>query len=241
MSFVGPAGSEGTQTAEVGEALSREAHERLELAKAIYEVEKARHDARIAQLEAERHELELVESRLDLHYGVSGVFTFHRAVDSRAMRRLYRAMRVWDRSDPDGSWVIYLNSVGGDVWAGIGIIDELVAQSVRGGGKHHVTVKVRGVAASAAAMILQAADLRLVGPNSQLMIHKGSASVSGTADEISDEHAWWSAAVSQMADLFLSRSGGSLTRREFMRRIDRKDWWLSASEAVSLGLADGIG
>lgn len=221
--------------------MSDERYQKLELSKAIYEVQKARHDARIAQLEAERHELELMEYRLDFHYGTSGVFTFHRAVDSRAMKSLYRSMKVWDRSDPEGEWTIYLNSVGGDVWAGIGIIDELVAQSLRGGGKHHLTVKVRGVAASAAAMILQAADERLVGPNSQLMIHKGSASVSGTADDISDEHAWWSAAVSQMADLFLSRADSKISRREFMRKINRKDWWLSAGEAVELGFADRIG
>lgn len=214
--------------------------ERLNLARSFYEFEKARHDARLAELDVEHRELELVESRINLHYGLSGSFTFHRSVDKKAMKKLYRAMEVWDRHDPDGAWTINLNSCGGDVWSGIGIIDELISQSLRGGGRHEVTVKVRGVAASAAGMILQSADHRLVGPNSQLMIHKGSTSISGTADDISDEHAWWSAAVDQMVDLFMSRTD-RVSRSDFMRKINRRDWWLSAEEAVNLGFADRVG
>ena len=158
----------------------------------------------------------------------------------KSMNRLYRAMRVWHKHDPVGPWTIYLNSVGGEAWAGIGIIDELISQSIRGGGTHEITIKVRGVAASAAAMMLQAADRRLIGKNSQLMIHKGSSGIVGTADDIADEHEWWQASIDQMVELFLSRTDG-ITRASLLRKINRRDWWLTASEAVDIGFADGIG
>lgn len=215
-------------------------HEDIELSRAISEAEKAAHEARIAELQVAKHELDLLETQINMDYQLSGMFTFHRRVDQKSMNQLYRAMRVWNKANPTGPWTIYLNSVGGDAWAGIGIIDELISQSLRGGGSHEITIKVRGVAASAAGMILQAADKRVVGRNSQLMIHKGSSGVVGTVDDIADEHAWWAEAVEQMVTLFLSRTD-KVSRTEFMRKINRRDWWISASEAVAVGFADEIG
>ena len=212
----------------------------IELSKAISEAEKAQFDARIAELDVAKRELELLEIQIQMDYTLSGLFTFHRRVDVKSMNRLYRAMRVWHKHDPVGPWTIYLNSVGGEAWAGIGIIDELISQSIRGGGTHEITIKVRGVAASAAAMMLQAADRRLIGKNSQLMIHKGSSGIVGTADDIADEHEWWQASIDQMVELFLSRTDG-ITRASLLRKINRRDWWLTASEAVDIGFADGIG
>lgn len=214
--------------------------EDIELARSISEAEKAAHDARLVELQVAKQELELLENQINLDYQLSGSFTFHRRVDQKSMNRLYRCMRLWNKYDKSAPWTIYLNSVGGEAWAGIGIIDELISQSLRGGGSHEVTIKVRGVAASAAAMILQAADRRIVGHNSQLMIHKGSSSIAGTADDIADEHAWWQASVDQMVKLFMSRTD-SITRSEFLRKINRKDWWLTAEEAVEIGFADEVG
>jgi len=215
-------------------------HESIELSRSISEAEKAAFDAKLSELQVARQEIELLEAQINLDYQLSGLFTFHRRVEQKSMNRLYRAMRLWHKHRPNGPWTIYLNSVGGDAWSGIGIIDELIAQSLRGGGTHEVTIKVRGVAASAAGMILQAADRRIIGQNSQLMIHKGYSGVIGTADDIGDEHRWWEASVEQMSALFLSRTD-QITKREFLRQINRRDWWLSASEAVKIGFADEIG
>lgn len=219
---------------------SENLQEEAELARAISEAEKAEHEARLAEIQVAKAELELLENKIQMDYQLSGIFTFHRRVDTKSLNRLYRCMRLWHDYDRNGSWKIYLNSVGGESWAGIGIIDELIAQSLRGGGTHHVTILVRGVAASAAGMILQAADHRVVGQNSQIMVHKGSSGICGTADDIADEHAWWQASVDQMIALFLSRTD-VITRAEFLRKINRRDWWLSAGEAVEIGFADEIG
>lgn len=215
-------------------------YDSIELSKSVSEAEKAAFEAKLSELQVARQELDLLEAQINLDYQLSGIFTFHRRVDQKSMNQLYRAMRVWNKHRPTGPWTIYLNSVGGEAWAGIGIIDELISQSLRGGGNHEVTIKVRGVAASAAAMMLQAADHRIIGGNSQLMIHKGSSGISGTADDIADEHQWWQASIDQMISLFLSRTD-KITRAELLRKINRKDWWLSAAEAVEYGFADEIG
>jgi ATP-dependent protease ClpP protease subunit len=211
-----------------------------ELSRSLSEAEKAAYEARLSEIQVSKQELELLEAQINLDYQLSGMFTFHRRVDQKSMNRLYRSMRLWHRYRKDGPWTIYLNSVGGDAWAGIGIVDELLSQSLRGGGTHEITIKVRGVAASAAAMMLQAADHRVVGANSQLMIHKGSTSIAGTADDIADEHAWWQASVDRMVALFLSRTD-KISRTELLRKINRRDWWLNAEEAVEMGFADEIG
>lgn len=215
-------------------------YEDVELSRAISEAEKASHDAKLSELEVRKKELELLESQINLDYQLAGIFGFNRTVDQKSMNKLYRNMRLWHKYNPNGPWTIYLNSLGGAVYSASGIIDELHAQSLRGGGTHEVTIKVRGVAASAAGMILQAADKRLIGFNSRLMIHKGSSGINGTADDIADEHAWWQDATDQMVNLFLSRTD-QISKAEFLRKINRRDWWLSADEAVKVGFADAVG
>jgi ATP-dependent protease ClpP protease subunit len=211
-----------------------------ELKRVAAEAKKAVFDARLSEIDVRRKELELIEEQINLDYQLSGTFSFNRRVDNKSMNALYRCMRIWHKYDPEGPWTILMNSCGGSAYSAGGIIDELISQSIRGGGTHEITIKVRGVAASAAGMILQAADHRLVGWNSRLMIHKGSGGITGTADDIADEHAWWEEATDQMVTLFLSRTN-KITRAEVLRKINRKDWWLSAEEAVELGLADGLG
>lgn len=212
----------------------------LELSKLAAEVGKANHEEKLAELEVRRKELDLLESQINFEYQLSGIFNFNRRVDARSMNKLHKAMCLWDQHDATGEWVIHLNSIGGEAFAASGIIDELLSHSLRGGGGHHITIKVRGLAASAAGMILQAADLRVIGPNSSMMIHKGAGGVRGTADDIADEHSWWEANVDQMIDLFLSRTD-RITKAQMRRKITRKDWWISAEEAVRLGLADAVG
>lgn len=215
-------------------------YEDVELSRAISDAEKAAFDAKLSELEVRKKELELLEAQINLDYQLSGTFSFNREVDQKSMNRLYRQMRLWHKYNPTGPWTIYLNSPGGAAYSASGIIDELYSQSIRGGGTHEITIKVRGVAASAAGMILQGADHRIIGKNSRLMIHKGTSGIHGTADDIADEHEWWVEATDQMIDLFLSRTD-RISRPQFLRKINRRDWWLSAEEAVEIGFADAIG
>lgn len=213
-----------------------------QLAEALANAEKAQYDANHAKWHSLREELAYKQERLEHEWQLDGVYAFHKAVTQKSADKLLHAMSVWHRHNPEAGWTIYLNSVGGSEYAGYGVIDELRAHSLRGGGSHHVTIKVRGVAASMGGMILQAADERIMGKYSMLMIHRGGCQYTRymSADEIYDEAEWQRQSTDRMIALFLERANG-LTRPDVLDRITRKDWWITADEAVRFGLVDGIG
>ena len=211
----------------------------VDLSRAISEAEKAAFDARLAELQVQKQEYEILETQLNLKFQLDGVFNLDRKVDRKSMVRLFKDMRLCHMHNNTANWVLNVNSVGGDMFAAWGIIDELMGYSIKGGGSHHLEIRVRGLAASAAGVILQAGDHRVMGPTSKLMIHKGSGGVLGDADAIIDDGEWWKKSTEEMVDLFLSRTD-KITKAHFMRKINRKDWWLSAMEAVELGFADVI-
>ncbi len=211
-----------------------------EIAASLANAEKAKYEAQLMRWQAEAARIQYEQERIN-HYGqLEGRYTFHRGVSRKSMDRLFEAMHLWHEHDHRAPWVIYLNSGGGDVIAGNGIIDEIAAHSIQGGGNHHVTIKVRGQASSMAGMILQAADHRVVGMHSLMMIHKGTLGFEGTPDQLEDEVAWLRTSTEWMARLFLSRTD-RITEEEFMSRIDRRDWWLTSDEAVKIGFADAVG
>ena len=80
------------------------------------------------------------------------------------------------KSDLDsgkGPITVWINSPGGDVWAAAQIYNMLLSYS----GK--VTVKIDGLAASAASVIAMTGDEVLVSPVSMLMIHNPSTMALG--------------------------------------------------------------
>lgn len=216
----------------------------IELAQEIAYADKLQAEAAHLQWQAKREELAYRQEQLSHNWQLDGVYTFHDGVDKNSVDELLHVLSLWHRHDPAGAWTINLNSTGGDQYAGYMLVDELRSHSLRGGGGHHVTIKVRGIAASMGGIILQAADCRVIGRYAQIMIHKGG--VSFTADEYlsvdqwADEAEWQRQSVERMIDLFLERTD-RLTRSQIRRKISRKDWWITADEAVELGLADEIG
>lgn len=211
-----------------------------EVATLLANAEKAQHEADLAKWSAMSARIQYEQERINHEHQLNGVYTFHRGVSRKSMDKLFEAMHLWHAQDNTAPWTIYLNSPGGDVIAGNGIIDEIMAHSIRGGGTHHVTIKVRGYAASMAGLILQAADRRVIGHHSLMMIHKGTSGVVGTPEQMEDEVAWMRTSTAWMARLFLSRTN-RVTEEEFMAKIDRRDWWLTSDEAVELGFADVLG
>ena len=85
------------------------------------------------------------------------------------------------KSDLDsgkGPITVWINSPGGDVWAAAQIYNMLLSYS----GK--VTVKIDGLAASAASVIAMTGDEVLVSPVSMLMIHNPSTMAMGDKDDL---------------------------------------------------------
>jgi ATP-dependent protease ClpP protease subunit len=214
----------------------------VEFATTLATVEKLQAEAELVKWQAQNEKLSYEQEKFNFEHQLNGEYTFNRDVTQKSAARLLRACHVWHQHDPEAPWTIYLNSVGGELYNGNAIIDELTSHSLRGGGTHHITIKVRGVAASMGGMILQAADHRVIGLNSQIMIHKGGAGMNGhvTLDQLADEVEFFRQSTDWMIRLFLSRTD-KITRPEFLEAITRRDWWLFSEEAVKVGFADAIG
>lgn len=150
-------------------------------------------------------------------------------------------LAVWHRLDPNCKMHIILDSPGGSVVDGMHLFDQLDAYSVRGGGSHHVTITVRGMAASMAGILLQAADKRVMGKRSYVLIHQVSAWAQGSMGDLEDKMKWLKMVGADVVDVFMSRVDGKISREKFEDQWERRDWWLTAKQCLELGLIDEIG
>lgn len=174
------------------------------------------------------------------HY--NRVLTFNDGVDEVSVGGAIGQLNAWERIYPDGADInIYLNSPGGSVTHGMDLFDRLGSMSRRNGGKFNIRMTVRGMAASMGAILLQAADERIIGPQATLMIHEISAGTYGKIGDIKDSVKFFELLCNQVVDIFMERSDGKITREEFEKKWSRQDWYMSSAEAVNLGFADRIG
>jgi ATP-dependent Clp endopeptidase proteolytic subunit ClpP len=131
---------------------------------------------------------------------------------------------------------IIMNNIGGDEYHGLAIFDAIKLC------RNHIDIKVFGHAMSMGSIILQAADRRVMSPNSRMMIHYGTWGYEGdaiTSEKWSEEgkrfNTW-------MEDLYLSklREKDPKFRRDRLKRMLTNDTFFNAEEAVKIGLADEI-
>jgi ATP-dependent Clp protease protease subunit len=125
---------------------------------------------------------------------------------------------------------VLINSPGGDMFEGLAIYNLLREHPAE------VTVKVMGMAASAASIIAMAADNLLMGKGAFLMIHNSWGVVVGNQNDMRDAASVFAEFDAAMAEIYESRSGLKLADIESMMDAET---WLRASEAVAKGLADG--
>lgn len=128
---------------------------------------------------------------------------------------------------------LYVNSPGGSVFDGYVIHNELLALRARG---VHITAKVQ-LAASMASVISMAADDIQMLPNGRMMIHDASIAVRGNAKQLTKAAAMVDQISNEIAAIYSERTGKPA---EEMRAMMQEETWLSASECVSVGLANGI-
>jgi len=95
-----------------------------------------------------------------------------------------------------------------------------------------------GSVCSAAVVVLQAGDRRLLAPNTELMIHPGHASMNDETEENLARFAMQAVRYRNRYYRILADKMG-LSLREMLQAYD-KDVWLGARQAIRLGLADGI-
>lgn len=126
---------------------------------------------------------------------------------------------------------ITLNSPGGSAIDGMAIFDAVSNLS------NHVTITVFGEAASMGAIILQAADLRLMASHAILMLHEGTDSVSDLHVRDFERRAEESKrSRSEMYEIFAARTSKT---KAYWRRKLAHDCYYTAEQALKEGLIDG--
>ena len=138
-----------------------------------------------------------------------------------------------EAEDPDADIRLYVNSPGGDSYAGFAIYDAM--QFV----KPDVQTYAVGMAMSAGAMILAggAAGKRFVLPNSKVMIHQGSGGFRGTPADIQIAAKEILSLTRRYAEIIAKHTHREV--EEVMRDIDR-DNFLGPEDAIEYGLADRV-
>ncbi|WPH57801.1 hypothetical protein [Mycobacterium phage WXIN] len=225
----------------------------LELAKLDAETERIKVETRKLRAEAVEHENRAIIARVERRAAEAEEATnnasdennfthrFYGHVDEDTVLPLVDQVNLWHRRDAESAWHIVIDSGGGYCNDGFHLIDQLVEYSVRGGGSHYITMTVRGMAASMAGIILQAADERVMGPNAQLLIHPVGSWIDGKRGEMFDKVERIELLTAQARDLFLQRANGNLPLKDLEFALERKDWWIGAKKAKKLGLVDRIG
>ena len=122
-----------------------------------------------------------------------------------------------------------INSYGGDVFAGIDLMNTLRAH------KGEVIITITGIAASAASLICMGADKIRMYSNTQMMIHNAWTFVRGNAKQlrkVADD-------LEVIGESVVASYTHRLDETEVKKMLD-KETYLSAKKAVELGLADEI-
>ena len=131
----------------------------------------------------------------------------------------------------DGDIVVWINSPGGDCVAASQIYAMLMDYP------HDVTVKIDGIAASAASVIAMAGTQVLMAPTSLMMIHNPLTVAIGDTEEMQKAIAMLDEVKESIINAYEIKTGQS--RAKISHLMDGETY-MNANKAVELGFADGI-
>lgn len=131
----------------------------------------------------------------------------------------------------EGDITVWINSPGGDVFAAAQIYNMLRDY------KGTVTVKIDGLAASAASVIAVAGDTVLMSPVAMMMIHNPATLAIGNAKEMEKAIGMLNEVKESILNAYEDKTG--LKRSRLSKMMDDETWF-NAKKAVELGFADRI-
>lgn len=127
----------------------------------------------------------------------------------------------------------YIQSGGGDVMDGMAIYNILARWPCQ------KSICIESVAASMASVICMAFDTVIMPSNAFLMIHSNWGGAVGTADDLREYADLLDKWRSSMGKAYQDKASGKLSDEQ-LAQFFKEDTWLSAQEAVDLGLADEV-
>ena len=179
--------------------------------------------------------MDRVARNLEATYSEARNYTFYDPVKEITVYKAIEEISLWARRDPSEPIRITFVSQGGNVLDGLALYDFI--KDLRANGTRVDTVTL-GMAASMAAILLQAGEERTMGSNSWLLIHEVSDVVGGNMSLIEDQVEFAKRLQGKLLEILVERS--TLSKTQIQRRWKKKDWWLSAEESLELGFIDRI-
>ena len=131
----------------------------------------------------------------------------------------------------EGNITVWINSPGGDVFAAAQIYNMLMDY------KGNVTVRIDGLAASAASMIAMAGTTVEMSPVGMLMIHNPSTAVIGNTKEMQAAIQMLDEVKESILNAYELKTGQP---RQRLSNLMDAESWMNAKKAVELGFADKI-
>ena len=141
-----------------------------------------------------------------------------------------------ESEDPDKEISLYINSPGGSITDGMGIVDTMNYI------KCPVSTICVGLAASFGAVLLANGEKgkRFATPNAEILIHQpliGGNGIAGQTTEIKIHADHMIKTREKLNKLLSDKTGQSI---ETIERDTERDHWMTAEEALEYGLIDGI-
>lgn len=133
--------------------------------------------------------------------------------------------------DGNGNITVWINSPGGDVFAAAQIYNMLCDY------KGSVTVKIDGIAASAASVIAMAGNTVLVSPVAMMMIHNPATIAMGNTEDMKKAIDMLNEVKESILNAYERKTGMNRTKLSHM--MDSETWF-NAKKAVELGFADKV-
>ena len=154
-------------------------------------------------------------------------------IDSQVANVFIAQLLFLDHEDPDREIKVYINSPGGEVYAGLGMYDTM--QMV----KADVSTVCMGLAASMAAVLLCAGTVgkRYALPNSRVLIHQGSSGFRGNVPDIDIQARETINVVTRLVEIMAQHSGQAFDK---VKRDTERDYYMGAEDAKDYGLIDEI-
>src|SRR4030067_641641 len=125
-----------------------------------------------------------------------------------------------------------INSPGGEVFEALAILNYLRDLKAK------ITVKIDGVAASAASFLAMAGDEVIAMPNSKMMIHMARGMAYGQATDLRTMADLLDDTSNMIADIYADRAGGE--RADWIKAMEGERWY-TAEEALEAGLVAHLG
>jgi|CXWL01.1.fsa_nt_gi ATP-dependent protease ClpP protease subunit len=168
---------------------------------------------------------------------------FNSFVDSDKCQALMQQLRECDRNlrriafdydladAPAIPIYLHIQSYGGDLLVGLGMIDQLKAI------KSPIHSIIEGYCCSAATLISMACTRRFITPNSYMLIHQFTSFVWGTYEQFKDDMVLQNMLIEQLVEFYSKRSD---TSKKDVRKMLKHDTWLNAAQAFDRGFVDMI-